>query len=401
MGEETNANGTLEVHAGSDNAQESPPQEGETQPPSQTDAPEDNQASNNDAHTDDSDEATKPYWKIRAFTGILGLDILISVVFLAPFCPWLVHRAGDHLGRFNFNRSLNDLALCAALRITASFLAMIICYLFKKVPPQSIIPLYKPNGIKKTKEEIEQEALEEPFLPWFCRFIFRPSLTAEIVSVVSQSICIVKCLTRMNLEMGNLMDQERMHPIFWVAIFLTAILAVLEACYLEEACELMGRLGIEQGSPRMLRNISSQLLAPLLDDHNNDEEEGIQASPSDPDDENTPAVSDIGADTDYKANWSDLITMCYPDAHLIAGAFVFLLLAAVAQVYIPRFLGNILDALAVAFANPSDESRHMSMWDVPHFLSNVRLLVAASILAGVFSGLRGSIFVRIRTVVLI
>jgi hypothetical protein len=174
---------------------------------------------------------------------------------------------------------------------------------------------------------------------------------------------------------------------------------VLEASYLDDMCKLAGRYGKEHGSqtPGILRTISSQLIAPLLDEQNRDEEQQTNGGDvAEEDDENGRATSDITSDPAYKANWSDLLMMCYPDMHMISLAFVFLLLAAVAQVYIPKFLGNILDALAAAFGDPNDDSsRHMSMWEVPHFMTNIKLLVTASVLAGVFAGLRGSIFVSL------
>lgn len=52
--------------------------------------------------------------------------------------------------------------------------------------------------------------------------------------------------------------------------------------------------------------------------------------------------------------------------------------------------GNILDALAETFSHNDDDHRG-SMWNVPGFVSNVEKLVVASILGGVFSGIRGSI----------
>ena len=67
----------------------------------------------------------------------------------------------------------------------------------------------------------------------------------------------------------------------------------------------------------------------------------------------------------------DLLTLCVPDAPLIATAFVFLLLAAMAQIYIPRFTGNILDALTSAYAGENDDGKRESIWDVPGFVSNV------------------------------
>ena len=127
-------------------------------------------------------------------------------------------------------------------------------------------------------------------------------------------------------------------------MFVAAIVSVLEATYLDAMCKLSSAYAKEHGdrAPAILRNISSQLLAPLLEQQS-DEEQPEQAPEEEPDDENAPAVSDIGADTDYKAQWSDLLMMCYPDLSYIVMAFVFLLLAAIAQVYIPRFLGKILE----------------------------------------------------------
>ena len=73
-------------------------------------------------------------------------------------------------------------------------------------------------------------------------------------------------------------------------------------------------------------------------------------------------------------------------------AFVFLLLAAMAQIYIPRFTGNILDALTETYQDEDDDANRTPIWDVPGFVSNVQKLIVASILCGVFSGVRGSIF---------
>jgi hypothetical protein len=238
------------------------------------------------------------------------------------------------------------------------------------------------------------------------RFLRRPALATEVLAVLAQTLGIVKCLVRMNVEMGTFQDAHPYHPVFWLAILATALLSAVEATYLEDICKVAGQYGHQRfgGFGRttaplgMLRSFSSQLLAPLLEnEHSNgsgEEEESPTEDDSGPPEEAMRVTSDITADPAYKASWTDLLSMCYPDAFMILAAFVFLLLAAVAQVLIPKYLGNILDALAAAFGNPDDDSRrHMSMWDVPHFMSNVKLLVLASILAGVFAGLRGSIFV--------
>ena len=339
-----------------------------------------------------------PYWKIKGMLYILGLDSLISLVFLAPWIPSIQHAEATS-SHYVFSSSLTDLAILAAARVVLGGLALLISYWKAEIPPEYHFDLYHPNGERKSQEELDQEALEDPLGPWLCRFVTRPSFTAEFVAVLTQVWCISKCLVRMNLEIGTLQDVEPFHPLFWLAILSTAVLSAVEASFLESVGKLAAECGQKRESqtPGFLRTISSQLLAPLLEDQDVEQpaENNERVVNGDEDEEeNQRAVSDIQADTNYKADWSDLLMMCYPDLHLISVAFFFLLFAALAQVLIPRYLGNILDALSAAFGDPHDDSnRHMSMWEVPHFMTNVKLLVVASISAGIFAGLRGSIFV--------
>ncbi|GMH97907.1 hypothetical protein TrVE_jg8340 [Triparma verrucosa] len=81
--------------------------------------------------------------------------------------------------------------------------------------------------------------------------------------------------------------------------------------------------------------------------------------------------------------------ICLPDLHLIIFAFIMLTLAAVAQVYIPRFTGNILDALG---AEGGGDTFDGSVWEVEGFKENVRNLAIAAVACGFFSGARGSTF---------
>lgn len=357
------------------------------------------------ANGDGSNTKPAAYLKVGAFVGILVLDAITSVVVLAPLWPWM-RRMENVRVHYTLYASLIDLAVLAALRIAASCLAMLVSYWKAEIPAEYHTDLFHPNGERKTREQLEQEAVEEAFWPWFKRLVVRPSFAAEILAAAAQILCVFKCLARMNVEIGTLHDSMPIHPVFWLAVLGTAIFSMVEASYLEETCTLAGQYGKETGSqpPEILRNISSHLLAPLLDDQNghdverpvNGDNDVGAAAPDDADaEENARATSDITADPAYRASWSDLLMMCYPDVHLISAAFVFLFCAALAQVLIPRYLGNILDALAAAFGNPDDDSnRHKSMWEVTGFMTNVKLLVVASVLAGVFAGLRGSIFVR-------
>jgi ATP-binding cassette subfamily B (MDR/TAP) protein 9 len=112
-----------------------------------------------------------------------------------------------------------------------------------------------------------------------------------------------------------------------------------------------------------------------------------------------------------------LIALLKEDLSLIAFAFIFLLAAAVMQVAIPRLTGNALDALVERDQDHggdpnSDNSRVLQsnnggddnnndnhtngngngVWSSPDFVTNIELLVVASILCGIFSAIRGSIF---------
>jgi hypothetical protein len=343
------------------------------------------------------------FWRIWAFVAVLAVDAISSLLLLTPLIHWIVKEEGrsssSSTRHYTLHGSLRDLALCAVLRLSAAFLGLFVAYLRANVEPEHYpFALYhRATGIKKTREELEQEGLEEAFWPWLRRYLVRPSFGTEFASMVTQVLCVIKCLARMNVEIGTLQDAEPVHALFWIAVLVTAVLSILQAGYMDSICKLAGQYGKERlgESPRLFRQISSTLSLPLLARQNasgdeQDDEENVQDG-GDPAD--APGVSDITSDTDYRASWRDLLSTCRPDMQWIALAFVFLLLAAVAQVYIPRFLGNILDSLTATFSDADDDgARRKSMWEVPGFISNMKLLVLASILAGVFSGLRGSIF---------
>lgn len=340
-----------------------------------------------------SNSEEKPkFWKLKYFLGgVLFLDGLSSLILLSPVIGFILKAAGETEGSYSFYGSLYDLAILAALRITAALLGLGIAYLRAHVPPEFPFGLYHPNGDKKSREELEQEALEEDFCPWLIRFLSRPSFPTELLSVVTQVACISKCMYRMYKEIGTYYDTEPYHPLFWIAVLLTTVLSVLEANYTESMCRLAGQYG-KINRPRLLRSISSTLSIPLLNSNDDNAEEGGDEV-EELDVENQVGQSEIGPDANYKAGWTDLLKSCFPDIHLLCCAFVFLVLAAIAQVYIPRFLGHILDSLTATFADADDDATsHKTMSDIPGFVRNVQLLVVASLAAGIFSGLRGSIF---------
>jgi hypothetical protein len=82
----------------------------------------------------------------------------------------------------------------------------------------------------------------------------------------------------------------------------------------------------------MIRNLTSQLLEPLLCTANCGDEGNPAPASMDPD--NEAAEPEITTDSAYSASWKDLVLTWLPVIHLIIIAGVFFLLAAVAQVSI-------------------------------------------------------------------
>lgn len=372
----------------------------------------------------------KGLWTVRLTVALLVLDVILSILFLSPIEPFIYHHEGEssssssHHHHYTLGGSLQDLLWLSAARISATALALVVCFLRGNVRPETPFDLYHPSGTKKTKDELEEEALEQSIGTWLRRYLHRAAFPCEFLALLSTILCVVKCLVRLNLEVGVYKDAEPLHPLFWCAILLSALCSVMEMSLCDVACVRVGEWGYidrqaaaatttdESSSPSFLRQISSHLSLPLLandslqggETNGNGEGEDVEQVENNnninhANDENAPGVSDISGDTEYKASWSDLLHLCAPDSYLIMIAFVFLLLAAAAQIYIPKFTGAILDALDEAYSqrhNHDDDNNNtdddVPIQDIPGFMSNVRKLIIASILGGVFSGVRGSIF---------
>ncbi|KAL3944004.1 MAG: hypothetical protein SGBAC_001914 [Bacillariaceae sp.] len=346
---------------------------------------------------------TRNFW---LFFLMLVLDLVASVILMTPLIPKIYSLEGtSHI--FKLPESIIDLGILSAARFSLALIAFSYSFASAGVRPDYPFDLYKANGDKKSSSELEQEALEQSFFSWFKNYVFRASFPCEFISLATGVICIVKCLVRLDLEVGTLVDAENLHPLMWSAITVAALFSAIEASFLDSMCCSLAKLGEirrKRGDSSLLARVASaaSLSEPLL----TTDEEVVESETPSQDDENERGVSDISGDADYKASWSDLVSLCKPDLHLILAAFVFLLLAAGAQIYIPKCTGLILDGLAHEFSgDTTDADRHKKMSDVPGFTENVKLLIIFSILGGVFSGLRGSVFtvvggranVRLRT----
>jgi ATP-binding cassette subfamily B (MDR/TAP) protein 9 len=331
------------------------------------------------------------------------------------------------------------------------------------------ISRFHPNNTLKTREEIEEEALEEQCFPnkitrYFCRLTF----LSEFIVFIEGIYIIVKCLARLNVEIGLKDEIEPHHPLYWISLCIAASYCIITSFFLENVCIRTSAIGHfkrqrvarerfvsrrrrrmslrrSEGGSSSNDQLESFLEEPLLsndvalatpsstpdlsnlesngirntstfgdDDSDDDDEEERNADDEDDDgdEDDFVASSDITTDPHYKAGWRDLLQVCAPDLHYFVFAFVFLILAAIAQVLIPRYTGNMLDAIA-NYKPPSNDDENpddhgSSIWKVPGFLLNMQKLVIASILGGVFSGVRGSIFtavgarvnVRLRTLLM-
>jgi len=288
-------------------------------------------------------------------------------------------------------------------------------------PTRQDEPQYHANGETKTKEEIEEEHIEQPLSTQLTFLIKRPSFAFEFICVACQIVVVIKCLIRLDVEIKSNYNGEdtRAHPLLWISYGLTAFFSALEAVYMECAGNIVSeqfsavwsewKKGRTNKTTRRQQNsldeeiLNVELNSPLLsviDEHDSDHyqklNEKVNTIPDS--DENITASSDITSETSYSISFTDLLTLVYPDAHLLLGAFVFLLLAAVMQIYVPKYTGHALDALAEAFSS-SDSGD--GLLDVPDFASNIKKLIVVSILGGVFSGVRGSIFTVVGANVLV
>ena len=309
----------------------------------------------------------------------------------------------DH---YTLHDSLCDLIFVAVPRVLSALFAILVSYNNTNPRPESPFDLYHENGYKKSKTELEIESLGEPFAPKIRRFLMRPAFACEFFCFATGTLAMIKCLARLNVEIGVLRDSESEHPLFWVALSMTAFCSLIEASLLESAETVANTWGRrrrrelqERGqSASLMERFGRNLTQPLLstndgDSKDEDEEQSCQERGSRVGDR---VISDINGDADYKATFSDLLGVCAADAHLVLFASVFLLLAAVCNTLVPHYTGKVLDALVASSSdnnpNPPNDDNGSGILHIPGFVSNIEKLMAVSILGGIFAGVRSSIF---------
>jgi hypothetical protein len=352
-------------------------------------------------------------WRFRGVVFLLFLDVLVSVLLMSPILPWVRRHQEDESNHHHYTLagSLLDLIILSGCRVGTALIAFAVSFLRGRVRDEYQFAVVHPNGKKKTRDELEEEALQQSFGTWLCRYVNRAAFPSELFCLATTLVAVVKCLVRLNLEIGVLRDAEPVHPIFWVSFLFAGVVSAVEMLQVDAVCLCLGKWGSGAEQPSILRRISSHLSLPLLADdslagHNDNSDPEGEASigaggqSTAPDDEHAPGDSGIGGDADYKASYSDLLRLCAPDAFLISVAFIFLLLAAMMQIFIPKYTGACVDALEQAYANSGNDdddnnNDDETINDIPGFMSNVQKLIIVSVLSGFFSGIRGSIFTMV------
>ena len=276
--------------------------------------------------------------------------------------------------------------------------------------------LYHPSGERKSKAELEAEALEEPYRVQCARFFRRRAVGGETLSVVTALWVAAKAMARLNVEIGVYNEAHDRHPWFWIVLAFTTATAWAEGLSLDSLQVLLE----DWAQKRQRTTASVDMRRPLLSGRDAPSETQLGNTSSfrgDNEvvednvlDENVPGYSEIGADANYTATLSDLWKICQPDRYLILLASVFLIAGGMFQVFIPKLTGAILDALVQQDSDRPDQgwigdpawvtqsyyqSSRGGIARIPGFFRNIQLLLLVSILAGLCSGIRAMIFTMV------
>jgi hypothetical protein len=155
---------------------------------------------------------------------------------------------GGLLNNYSLSNTLADLFFLSIVIIVSAACAMIQSYKIddlhnKLSKPYPHIETHHVNGRPKSREEIEQEALEEPFFPWFRRYISRYTFMTECLTVSLGVLIIVKCLARLNVEIAVMDENESYHPVFWIALLVSAFISTCTCFLIEKVCIRLSSLG--------------------------------------------------------------------------------------------------------------------------------------------------------------
>ena len=347
----------------------------------------------------------KPSWtKLNVFLFCLALDALASVILLSPLIPKVIQTEDASSSHYVLHHTLWDLGILTALRIAAALYAILHSFFGLSTKSgdeteENPDKLFHKNGDRKSKAELEEEVLQEPILPKIFQYMKRPAFLCECAVFCTGVLLATKCLVRLDIEIASGKDVAE-HPAFWAVLFVTGFFSFLETLCIDQIESVAGDCGHAYREQRQQDSDDTNDLAePLLSNDGEaqvDEERGGLSYTKFPNGD-VRGHSNIGADADYKAKISDLLEFCAPDKYWLLCASLFLLGAAATQVYIPKYTGDILDALISHTNNHPDDGGH-SIMNIPNFVSNIEKLTITAFLGGIFGGCRGAIFSIVRTI---
>lgn len=270
-----------------------------------------------------------------------------------------------------YSNSLADLLFVSFLRLGFSLLALFASF-HKGLPTNPFSPeTEKSKGGRRTRDELEEASLEEPVLEYFARKVKHPSFFPSIVCLLTILWSTLRAGARLMHFIGT---GEEKNVSWWITLAIAgALIPGLECEWLDGGCESVAKWGKEDRLCWCFFSRSG-LTEALLP-----EEEYLEAPPE---------VPEVKEEKEYKSNVGDLLRICRPDLKYFLVAFMALLLAAASEVFLPKFTGNVLDALTDGMASFHENN----IWELPNFTSNIRNLVLAGATCAVFSGLRGSMF---------
>jgi hypothetical protein len=125
-----------------------------------------------DAASTGESGAMRKFW---LFFSLLVLDLSASMILMTSIFPGIYDSQGTSKG-YTLTGSILDLLILSAIRFTLAICAFLVSFYRGEVRQEYPFDLHHPNGLKKSRDEIEQEALEQGFMTWLRQYIFRVSL---------------------------------------------------------------------------------------------------------------------------------------------------------------------------------------------------------------------------------
>ena len=224
---------------------------------------------------------------------------------------------------------------------------------------------YQDKNNKDADESVEENELFS-LKRVLIKYVHRKAFPTEVLCLSSMLLILSKALIRFSYELQLKQSDTAIsnHVSFWIILAISCTFSLITHHTLHPTLMTCNKKGTKK--------------------ENSDElEQGIHTISSIP---------------KRKAGWRDLLYICLPDWHLMILACVFLILAALTQVFIPRITGHLLDTISKEYHNSNNATTPTTYnVDDSSFKSNIQKLLALAICGGICAGIRGGIFTLVST----